>query len=102
VARGDDPWPIAELIERTDAGRLRFAAGTRWSYSNIGYLFVRQLIEAACDAPLGAALQRLVLGPLGMDGARIAARPDDLAGVWIRYLVAFSAENRWPLFLKML
>jgi CubicO group peptidase (beta-lactamase class C family) len=81
VARGDDPWPIAELIERTDAGRLRFAAGTRWSYSNIGYLFVRQLIEAACDAPLGAALQRLVLGPLGMDGARIAARPDDLAGV---------------------
>src|SRR5206468_3375854 len=81
VARGDDPWPIAEFIERTDAGRLRFVPGTRWSYSNIGYLFVRQLIEAACNEPLGAALRRLELGPLGIDGAHIVASPDDLAGV---------------------
>lgn len=81
VARGDDPWPLAELMERTDAGRLRFAPGTRWSYSNIGYLFVRQLIEAACDEPLGAALRRLVLAPLGIEGARIVASRGDLAGV---------------------
>jgi hypothetical protein len=26
----------------------------------------------------------------------------DRKPAWIRYLVAFSTENRWPLFLKML
>jgi len=81
VARGDDPWPVAELMQRTDAARLRFAPGTRWSYSNIGYLLVRQSIEAACDESLGTALQRLVLAPLGIESARIVAAPRDLAGV---------------------
>jgi CubicO group peptidase (beta-lactamase class C family) len=81
VKRGDAPWPVSELLERTDARRLRFEPGTRWSYSNIGYLFVRRLIEAACGEPLGAALARLVLAPLGIDDARVVVTPDDLAGV---------------------
>src|SRR5882672_11473166 len=57
VARGDTPWPIAELLERTDADKLRYQPGHGWFYSNIGYLFVRQLIEATCDEPIDAALQ---------------------------------------------
>jgi CubicO group peptidase (beta-lactamase class C family) len=113
VARGDDPWPLAELLERTDAGRLRFEPGTRWSYSNIGYLFVRQLIEAACDEPLGAALQRLVLAPLGIEGARIVASPGDLAGVamgdaasyhpgWVYHGLMVGPLHQAPLLLARL
>jgi hypothetical protein len=49
VARGDNPWPASELLERTEADRLRFEPGKSWSYSNIGYLIVRQLIEATCN-----------------------------------------------------
>ena len=83
VARGDDPWPPSVLLERTEADRLRFEPGKGWSYSNIGYMFVRQLIEATCDEPIGAALARLVLRPLGIKGARVAVIADDLSGVFM-------------------
>ena len=70
VDRGDDAWPVPELLDRLDADRLRYPAGEGWDYSNIGYLFVAQLIEATAGAELDEALQRLVLKPLGIEGAR--------------------------------
>ncbi|RDI56776.1 serine hydrolase domain-containing protein [Microvirga subterranea] len=78
VARGDEPWPVRILLERTQAERLRYPPGEGWDYSNIGYLFVRQLVEEATGEPLDAALRRLVLAPLGIRTARIASAPADL------------------------
>ena len=37
-----------------------------WLYSNVGYLFVRQIIEAAAGEEIGEAVARLVLAPLGI------------------------------------
>ena len=48
VERGDEPWPVPMLLERTHAERLRYPPGQGWAYSNIGYLFVRELIEETC------------------------------------------------------
>jgi CubicO group peptidase (beta-lactamase class C family) len=81
VARGDAPWPVAELLARTDAGRLRYKPGQGWDYSNIGYLFVRELIEETAGAELSTAIATLVLRPLGIAEARIVRTPADLAGV---------------------
>jgi CubicO group peptidase (beta-lactamase class C family) len=81
VARGDEPWPDSELLERTDARRLRYEPGQGWIYSNIGYLMVRELIEETAGEDLSAAISRLVLCPLDINGARIARTPADLAGV---------------------
>jgi CubicO group peptidase (beta-lactamase class C family) len=81
VARGDAPWPVDVLLERTDAGRLRYAPGHGWDYSNIGYLMVRTLIEQTTGDDLDTALSRLVLRPLGVAEARIVRTPADLAGV---------------------
>jgi CubicO group peptidase (beta-lactamase class C family) len=78
VDRGEDPWPASTLLDRTEADRLRYRTGEGWDYSNIGYLFVRQLIENLTGANLDAALRRLVLGPLGIDSARIAQDRADL------------------------
>ena len=91
VDRGDDPWPVPELLDRLDADRLRYPAGEGWDYSNIGYLFVAQLIEATADAELGEALQRLVLKPLGIEGARVARTRADLETVTMG-----SAEGYHP------
>lgn len=81
VAAGDPPWPDEVLLARADADRLLFAPGEGWRYSNIGYLHLRRTIEAETGLPWGEALERLVLTPLGVAGARAALRPADLAGV---------------------
>ena len=81
VARGEEPWPAAELLRRICADRLLFAPGHGWAYSNAGYLLVGQAIEATSSLPLGQALRSLVLDPLGIRGARLALTPEDLVGV---------------------
>ncbi|MBM1172279.1 serine hydrolase domain-containing protein [Microvirga arabica] len=81
VGRGDDPWPVPELLNRLDAQKLRYPAGEGWDYSNVGYLVVGQLIETIVGSDLNAALQRLVLTPLGIRNARIARDRADLADV---------------------
>jgi CubicO group peptidase (beta-lactamase class C family) len=79
VAAGDDPWPADDLLHRAGADSLLFQPGEGWAYSNIGYLFVRQMIEATTGRPLGAALDDLVLGPLGVSQVAVAQTPADLA-----------------------
>ena len=81
VARHEDAWPAALMLERADARRLIYPPGTGWTYSNIGYLFVRRLIEETTGKNLGAALSALVLQPLDIGHARFAATRADLEGV---------------------
>ena len=81
VARHEDAWPAGELLKRSKSDQLLHVPGERFAYSNIGYLFVRQLIEETTDEELGAVLARLVLQPLGIGGARLATRKSDLNGV---------------------
>jgi CubicO group peptidase (beta-lactamase class C family) len=76
VAAGDPPWPAADLLERV--GPATFPPGRGWAYSNVGYMWLRELIERRRGPD---ALAELVLRPLGMDAARLALRPADLAGV---------------------
>lgn len=73
VGRNDDAWPADEMLARTAAERLVYEPGHGWGYSNIGYTFVRRLIERATDRSLGDALDHLVLEPLGIAGVRFAA-----------------------------
>jgi CubicO group peptidase (beta-lactamase class C family) len=80
VASGDQPWPLSTLLERAQADCLRFEPGRGWEYSNIGYAFVRQLIEQASDESFDALLERLVLRPLDIHGPRLASVPADLDG----------------------
>jgi len=78
VAAGDPVWPVAELLARVNADRLIFNPGEGWAYSNIGYLFVRQLIEENTGLEIDAALRGLVLEPMGITRTRIAKTPGDI------------------------
>lgn len=79
VAAGEAPWPREELWRRVGADRLEFAPGGGWAYSNVGYLVVREMIEAVTGMALGPALEQLVLRPLGIGGVSVARNPGDLA-----------------------
>jgi len=79
VARNDPPWSEQELLRRVDAHQLLFAPDQSWSYSNVGYLYVRRLIEETTGEDLEDSLRHLVLAPLGVPGVRLARQPSDLA-----------------------
>ncbi len=70
VAKGEDAWPRARLLDAVSADTLDFEPGTAWSYSNVGYLFVRDAIEEAAGLPLGETLREWVLEPLGLASVR--------------------------------
>jgi CubicO group peptidase (beta-lactamase class C family) len=78
IRRCDKPWVISELLARVASDRLDFAPGDGWRYSNVGYLFVRQIIEKAVGRDIGSALRHLVFDPLGLDSVRLATGPQDL------------------------
>lgn len=78
VTNGDPVWSVAELLERSNARRLMFAPGEKWAYSNIGYLFLRQLIEKLNGSSLDKALKTLIFAPLHIEHTKIATGPADL------------------------
>lgn len=76
VAAGEAPWSSLEIVDR--AGAPTFPPGRGWAYSNIGYLWLRELVEQRHGPN---AIAELVLGPLGLTQARLARTPGDLDGV---------------------
>jgi CubicO group peptidase (beta-lactamase class C family) len=66
VARGDEPWSRARLLDAALAQGMHFSPGEGWSYSNVGYLFVRELIEEATGKPIGDVVSDLICKPLGL------------------------------------
>jgi CubicO group peptidase (beta-lactamase class C family) len=88
VARGDEPWSVAMLLERVEADRLRYDPGEGWGYSNVGYLIARQILETASGQGLDGALRRLVLEPLDIH-ARIARERRDLESVTMGVATAY-------------
>ena len=79
VANGDSVWAVDDLLERRNARRLLFAPGEGWAYSNIGYLFIRQLIERVTGSDLNLALNQLMFAPMQINSTRIAKTPNDMA-----------------------
>jgi len=82
VAADEEPWPEQELLDRVEADRLRYPSGRGWDYSNLGYYFIRRLIERTTGVPLAEALGRLVFQPLGISRTRLASKRPDLTGVY--------------------
>jgi CubicO group peptidase (beta-lactamase class C family) len=79
VRRGERPWKIEQLLSRVGADHLDFEPGYGWRYSNVGYLFVRQLVEETVGRDIGSALRTLVFDALGLESVRLAASAQDLA-----------------------
>jgi D-alanyl-D-alanine carboxypeptidase len=65
-ARPSDPWPYEEVLARTCRGRLDFAPGTDWRYSNTGYMLLHRLIETLTAESFARAIERGIVRPLGL------------------------------------
>jgi D-alanyl-D-alanine carboxypeptidase len=71
---------LAEIRKRP----LDFAPGTRWAYSNAGYILLGAVIEKVCGEPWHVALRKHVVDPLGLRhtqyGAQARLIPQRVAG----------------------
>jgi CubicO group peptidase (beta-lactamase class C family) len=60
--------PVAPqgIVDRWAKKPLDYAPGTRWQYSNTGYVVAGLIVEKVAGEPLLAFLQRRIFKPLGM------------------------------------
>ncbi|WP_435016514.1 serine hydrolase domain-containing protein [Tundrisphaera sp. TA3] len=72
VTRMRGPIAHDDLLKQYAGGKLDFEPGTRWSYSNTGYVLLGRVIEKVSGEPFGAFLARRILKPLGMDRSAFA------------------------------
>jgi CubicO group peptidase (beta-lactamase class C family) len=89
VAAGQIPWAATDMMQRLDGTRQRYAPGTAWRYSNVGYMLIARLIERVTGLSLGKALDRCVLSPLGLVHVRFAQTPADLSKVYPEHLSTY-------------
>ncbi len=62
-----EPLTTMELIKRFGEQPLDFEPGSKWQYSNTGYVIAGAIIEQAGGKPLLDLLQEQVFEPLGME-----------------------------------
>ena len=60
------PITTAALLKEWAGQPLDFEPGTKWQYSNTGYVLAGAIAEKAGGKPLGVLLDDRVFGPLGM------------------------------------
>ncbi|NUT56516.1 MAG: beta-lactamase family protein [Thermoleophilia bacterium] len=72
------PWSDEELLTRALARGADFEPGEGWAYSNTGYLLVRRIVEEAAPGGFAGALERELLGPLGLGDTSLALELHDL------------------------
>lgn len=66
----------AKLLRIVEGIPLAFEPGTKWSYSNLGYLTLGLVIHKVTGRFYGDFLQERIFGPLGMTTTRIISEAD--------------------------
>ncbi|GFE67313.1 serine hydrolase domain-containing protein [Litoreibacter roseus] len=93
VARADEPWSHEQLLDATLSQGALFAPGDGWSYSNIGYLLIRGLIEQKTEKPLGDAISEMICRPLGLESVTFWDSLDQSAALYCD--AATGYDPRW-------
>jgi len=56
-----------DLLRQYAGGKLDFEPGSRYSYSNTGFILLGRVVEKVSGEPYGEFLSKRILKPLGMD-----------------------------------
>ncbi|MBO0698972.1 MAG: beta-lactamase family protein, partial [Zavarzinella sp.] len=65
--RLEKPIPPDGLVKEYAGGKLDFEPGSRWSYSNTGFVLLGRIVEKVSGKPFAEFLSERILKPLGMD-----------------------------------
>jgi CubicO group peptidase (beta-lactamase class C family) len=79
VRSSSRPWSAEEFLTRTGADRLLFEPATSWAYSNIGYMWLREVLMRVGGGDMETVLRREIFDPLGVTTASVPQAKSDLA-----------------------
>jgi CubicO group peptidase (beta-lactamase class C family) len=85
-----------QLVARFRGHALNFSPGTRYSYSNSGYVLLGMVLERTVGLPLREQLARAVFGPAPMLASGVQIAPNGPAPFAVGYEKA-SAASPWKL-----
>ncbi|WP_068009354.1 serine hydrolase domain-containing protein [Pseudovibrio axinellae] len=81
VSANEVPWSREKMLGVALADGMLFEPAQGWSYSNIGYMFVREQIEAITGQSLGDVISETVCKPLGLDSVELAQTREQFEGL---------------------
>jgi serine beta-lactamase-like protein LACTB len=97
-----DEEPLSVRCEETIEGLQRFAErpllfepGTRYRFSNYGWILVSAAVEAAADEPFLRFMRKEVFEPLGMNDTRADSAAEPMPGRSTFYFPRFAADPRY-------
>jgi CubicO group peptidase (beta-lactamase class C family) len=70
------PISADALIHEYASGKLDFEPGTRWSYSNTGYIILGRVIERVSGLALGTFLEQRIFKPVRMEHTYFVPKPE--------------------------
>ncbi len=74
-----EPTRWAQVAAMLPFTRVAFAPGSRWSYSNLGYVFLGQIVERISGDDFEVYVDKNILKPLGMTASYFDRAPYFLA-----------------------
>lgn len=78
------PYELPEMVTAFCSDQPEFTAGTRFSYTNSGYLLLAAIIEKVTGQSYEQVLQERIFKPLGMDHSGFGLTSLNSTGYWMR------------------
>ena len=75
-----EPTAWAQLVAMMPYQQLVFPAGSRYGYSNPGFVYLARVIEAITGDPWTVYVQKNIFAPLGLSRSYVGATPYYMAG----------------------
>jgi CubicO group peptidase (beta-lactamase class C family) len=91
------PATLDQLIARFKSLPLQFTPGTRWSYSNSGYILLGAVIERVSGQSYSAFLQGHIFAPLGMRDTSYDANTPSSP----QHATGYLSAHHQPVYLDM-
>ncbi|WP_420126283.1 serine hydrolase domain-containing protein [Longimicrobium sp.] len=85
---------VADFLPHLANDRLDFEPGTRWGYSNTGFLVLGAILERVTGEEYHAHVRRTLFQPLGMPDTEAYARDAVVEGLASNYELTGSAAGR--------
>ena len=87
------PWSKEMLLDMVLEKGLLFEPGQGWSYSNTGYIIVREVIEKAALKPMGELISEMICEPLRLASIELSETRQQFAQ--LHWEAASDYDPRW-------